>query len=320
MDDRAPVVARLTVGRAYFSHFLFWKTPIQCLRRRFGFLTLLSLAFWIGCHSPGSGSALTPGQNSEPDSLKSADTAFTAPPADIPAKTAPPVVRASYELAILHILIPQTGMADAEKVWNYIREDVFDAETQIRFRENGLRIGVGHAQGWEPIKAVLDAVEGHKVTMATPVRLPIGYPLILELDVEPQQQTLFYVGRDGVLTGNTWPESRNVLRIAYGPDMANPENLLLQAVPEVHRQERNWEWIRSEAGLQPDPKDRMESFNIVGITASLAPGEFLLLTPSENAQVYGLLGGAFLTRISQGEHYNSFIFLRPEARQVGQDE
>lgn len=272
-----------------------------------------------GCKTPGSTAGSSADARPEQgDSLKAADTGFTPLPTDPKEKIQPPPTPTSYDLSILHVLIPREGLPDADKIWNYVREDVFDADTQVRFRENGLRVGVGHAQWWEPIKAVLDAIEGNKVTMATPVHLPIGYPLLLEMDIEPQEQTLFYVGPDGILTGNTWPESRNVLRIAYAPDPQKPENVVLYAVPEVHRQQKDWQWVRSEAGLRPDSRETMETFNVVGIAASLAPGEFLLLTPSENSQVYGMLGGAFLTRVSQGRHFSSFVFLRPEARTSGQ--
>ena len=62
----------------------------------------------------------------------------------------------------------------------------------------------------------------------------------------------------------------------------------------------------------------MQSYNAAGFVVTLSPGEFALLAPAEAAQVEGLLGGAFLTRESQGRHYGSYVFLRPEARHVGQ--
>lgn len=320
MKGRLRVFARATVRPRTISPERASLLSVPTRTALCSLMILPVVTCWIGCQLPGTGSAAGGSNTQELDSLKVADTGFTAPPVETQRESVTPVQQRGYELAILHVLIPRAGLGEAAKVWNYVREDVFGADAQLRFRENGLRVGVGHAQWWEPIKAVLDAIEGHKVTMATPVRLPLGYPLLLELDVEPQLQTLFYVGRDGVLTGNTWPESRNVLRIAYAPDMEQAGSVILHVIPEVHRQERNWEWIRAEAGLRADPKQSMESFHIVGIAASLGPGEFLLLTPSENAGVYGLLGGAFLTRVSQGEHYSSFVFLRPEARQIGKDD
>lgn len=252
------------------------------------------------------------------EEVEDADTGFTPIPVFHSELKTPEKPLLAYELAILHILVPRGQEAAVEKIWNFLREDALDADTQLRLRQNGLRVGVGHAEWWEPIKAALDAIEDHKVTFATPVRLPIGFPLLLELDVEPREQTLFYVGRDGILTGSTWPESRNVLRVAYVPDPHDADQVILFAVPEVHRRVDGWEWIRAEAGLRADPRRSMQTFDVAGITVTLAPGEFVLIAPSENSRIYGLLGGAFLTRVSQGRHYYSYVFLRPEARHVGQ--
>jgi hypothetical protein len=187
-----------------------------------------------------------------------------------------------------------------------------------RLRQNGLRVGVGHAQWWEPIKLALEAIEGHQVMFAAPIRAPVGFPLSLELDSGPREQTLFYVGLDGVLSGDTWPESRNVLRLTYGPDPRDADQIMLVAVPEVQQKRDGWEWVRTEAGLWQVPRQAMQSFDAVGFAVTLSPGEFALVAPSEAAQVRGLLGGAFLTRELQGRHYSSYVFLRPEARHVGQ--
>jgi hypothetical protein len=201
-----------------------------------------------------------------------------------------------------------------------LREDVLDDETRLRLRQNGLRVGVGHAQWWEPIKVAMEAIEDHRVTFATSIRVPIGFPLSLELDSEPREQTLFCVGSDGVLSGTTWPDSRNVLRVVYGPDPRDAERVLLLAVPEVHQRREGWEWVRTESGLWQVPRQSMQRFEAAGFTLPLGPGEFVLVAPSENARIVGLLGQAFLTRASEGRRYNSYVFLRPEARQVGQHE
>lgn len=252
--------------------------------------------------------------------IPEADTAFTLVETDNAAQTPAQPPRLTYELAALHILIPQGQEAAMEKVWNFLREDVLDAETRMRLRQNGLRVGVGHAQWWEPIKAAMDAIDGHRVMFAAPVRVPIGFPLSLELDFEPREQTLFYVGSDGILSGSTWPDSRNVLRVTYAPDLQDAERVLLLAVPEVHQRRHGWEWVRTEAGLWQVPRQAMQSFSASGFAVTLSPGEFVLVAPSENSRVYGLLGRAFLTRECEGRQYSSYVFLRPQARHVGQHE
>jgi len=250
--------------------------------------------------------------------LPEADTAFTSLSVENAEPVPAPAPRLTYDLAVLHVLIPRQHNGAMEKIWNFLREDALDAETRLRLRQNGLRVGVGHARWWGPLKAAMDAIDDHRVLAATPVRVPVGFPLSLELDFEPREQTLFCVGADGILSGGTWPDSRNVLRVTYGPDPQDAERVLLLATPEVHQQRRGWEWVRTESGLWQVPRQAMESFGASGFAVTLGPGEFVLVAPSENAHVYGLLGRAFLTRECEGRPYSSYVFLRPQARHVGQ--
>jgi hypothetical protein len=258
-----------------------------------------------------------PAAQSAPE-VQDADTGFTLIRTDQAERQPAKPPRRAYELAVLHILVPQEQQAAIEKIWNFLREDALDADTDLRLRRNGLRLGVGHAQWWEPIKAAVDAIEGHQVALVTSLRVPVGFPLSLELDSEPHQQTLFYVGSDGILSGGTWPESRNILRVTYGPDLQDVDRIVLLAVPEVHQKQDGWQWVRTEAGLWQVPRQAMQTFDATAFVLTLGPGEFALLAPSANARVSGLLGSAFLTRESQGRHYDSYVFLRPGARQVGE--
>ncbi len=279
---------------------------------------VLLVAACAGCKSgaPGRPPPGQPQAEAAPE-IQDADTGITLVRADhaAPRKAEPP--RLAYELAVLHVLVPQEQEAAMEKIWNFLREDVLEAQTDLRLRQNGLRVGVGHAQWWEPIKAALEAIEGHQVTLETSLRVPAGFPLSLELDSEAREQTLFCVGSDGMLSGSTWLDSRNVLRVTYGPDLRDADRIVLLVVPEVHQKQDGWRWVRTEAGLWQVPRQALRAFDAAGFVLTLGPGEFVLLAPSDQARVYGLLGGAFLTRELQGRHYRSYVFLRPEARYVG---
>lgn len=292
-----------------------------CDRRpisRAGWLTIGLVLAGGGCQLPAPTSAPAEAVAETRPGIQDADTGFTlVKSADAEQVTLQPP-RLVYELAVLHVLVPQAREAEVEKIWNFLREDALDADTQLRLRQNGVRVGVGHAQWWEPIKVAMDAIEDHKVTLATPLRVPVGFPLSLELDSEPREQTLFCVGPDGILSGSTWPDSRNVLRVSYAPDPHDAEKVVLFAVPEVHQRRDGWEWVRTESGLWQVPRQSMQTFDAAGFVVTLGPGEFALVAPSANSRIYGLLGRAFLTRECEGQRYGSYVFLRPEARHVGQ--
>ena len=257
--------------------------------------------------------------SSDTSELPDADTGFTLVRSNIGAGQAAGG-QSIHQLAVLHVLIPRASVARMGDVWKFLREDVADADSLLRLRRNGFRVGIGHTQWWAPIKAAMDAIDGHRVSYATPVRMPVGVPLTLELDNEPHTQTIFWMDENGLLTGSTWPDSRNALRVVYGPSAEDPSRTLLRATPEVQQKQDGWEWVRTQAGLWQVPKQNAEQFAAAGFELSLAEGEFALIAPSDRAEVKGMLGRAFLSSTIEQADYYSYVFLRPETVHVRQSD
>lgn len=283
----------------------------RCFARR---AVLLAVALAPLAATGCAGSQARRPTASEPVSAD--DSAFTLDSSADPDAGTPEPTQIVYELSVIQILVPREGAESARKIWSFLREDALDAETQLRLRKNGVRVGVGRDKSWGPIKDVLESIEGCETTFAKPIRMPIGFVLSLELDNEPREQTLFFLDRDGYLSGSTIPASRNVLRISYAPDPHDYRSVQLVVTPEVYRRREGWEWVRREAGLTGDSSRSKHAYDAVGFVLTLAPGEFALAAPSENADIYGLLGGVFLTRTTEGRAFDSYIFLRPEAKQA----
>ncbi len=219
-------------------------------------------------------------------------------------------------LTVLHVQVPADRREQIEPLWNHLREDVLGSATALRLRKNGLRVGVGNAEWWDAVKATLDAVEGVRSRTLDPVRLPPDFPLALELDQRPREQTLFYVADDGVLTGETWPHSRNVLRVSYVLNRLHPERVRLLVVPEVRQRLDGWRWVRGAAGLTQEPEYNGRAFPAAAFAADLEPGEFLLVAPSRDADVYGIVGGVFLSGEPDAGRYDTYVFLRADVNHV----
>ena len=296
------------------------RTQPGCRRRA---CRLAAWGGWLALVLAGGGCNLfSPASGAPADEVRAGDrpdTAFTTPPGS-GTPTTPRPQRIDYQLAILRVLIPHDASSAAKKVWSLLREDALDADTQWRLRENGIRVGVGHEKWWDAIKAALEGVDGYKVTSPPPLRAPPGFSISIELDEQAREQTLFYLAPDGNLSGATWPGSRNVLRVTYVPDARDVRDVRLFVVPEVQRPEQDWQWVRGEGGLTRRPRRPQRAFESVAFAVTLRPGEFVLVAPSENARVYGLLGGAFLTRVSDGRLYDAYLFLRPQAQQAERHE
>jgi hypothetical protein len=225
-------------------------------------------------------------------------------------------VRLDVVLTILHVAVPPRSRAQTEPLWNHLREDVFDGATTVRLQKNGVRVGVGNAEWWDAVKATLDATDGVHSQALDPVRIPPDFPLALELDERPREQTLFFLGDDGILTGETWPQSRNVLRVSYDINPANPERVRVAVTPEVRQRLDGSRWVRSGAGLTQIPQYSGRAFGAAGFNVDLEPGEFLLVAPGPQADLYGIVGGAFLSSEREGERCDSYVFLRADMNHV----
>ncbi len=234
-----------------------------------------------------------------------------------PERTAP-VARVALDvvLTILHVQVPTGGRAAVEPLWNHLREDVLDSATVLRLRKNGLRVGIGNAEWWDAVKATLDATEGVRSQPLDPVRLPPDFPLALELDQRSREQTLFFVADDGILTGETWPHSRNVLRVSYELNRLHPERVRLLVVPEVRQRLDGWRWVRTGSGVAQMPEYNGRAFAAAAFSVDLEPGEVLLVAPSREADVYGIVGGAFLSSEPEAGRGDSYVFLRVDVNHV----
>jgi len=250
----------------------------------------------------------------DPDLSRHADRNDDAAERDFVSRPLDP----TFRLTVLHIQVPRDRAAGVQRVWDPLREDFVSTDQQLSLRLNGIRVGIGHSGWWQPIKRAFDEVPGNIVSMPQPVRMPAGFPLALELDTEPADQTLFFIGRDGILSGDTWTASRNVLRVTIQADPRNRDHARIMVIPEVRRRDQGMRLVRTAAGMWQVPRMQARAFDAAGFHTVLAPGEFLLIGPSMGDLAYGLIGNAFLSREIEGTRYDSYVILRPEHDSVDQ--
>jgi hypothetical protein len=261
------------------------------------------------------------GTQDEPDrlprTLRDADTGFTAFSTSNPNPSSDRPSAGSVRLTVLQVFVPSDGVEQAALIWNHVREEVLDSETVAHLRRNGLRIGLGHDRWWEPVRATLDAIPDCRISQSDPVLLRAGFPLVLELDPGARDQTLFWMDRAGSLSGCTWTQSRNTLRIYCAPDSQVADRVALRAVPAVWQRGPGSVWAQNERGpWELVPNQSLALVSGISIALSLDPGEFAVIAPSDDARVPGLIGSEFLTGVMDGRRYGSFIFLHPEVKRV----
>jgi hypothetical protein len=292
-------------------------------RTRIGFAGVALLASLPACGRVEGERWLTwnhaePAPPSATSGVSDADTAFTRPVSSFPPEKSRPVLE-PVVLSVLLVYVPLDQHASAELIWRHLREDLPGAEAGLRLRRNGIRFGVGQDRSWDAIWAAIEAIQDRRTSETSRVLLRPGFPLALELDSRPREQTIFCLGPDGALSGGTWRDGRNVLLIQHAADVQRPERVHLLIVPTLVQESAETRWTRDAQGAwQLAPGRVQRAFPAVSFAAALDPGEFLLIAPSAEARISGLIGREFLIRESDGRLFGLFLFIRPEVMRVAE--
>lgn len=257
------------------------------------------------------------GRNGVADEARAAaSSAFGATDVVLPLAAARPIpARLDVLIRVLHVQIPRDQRAAAAGVWATLREASFDSQTLWRLNRNGWRVALGRTERWDEIEAALAAVPGGRRHEYPPLRTPAGVPLTLRIDAQPKEYTVFYIGTDGILSGETWTASERVLRLTYGLDIARGGRIIIEVVPELWRS-GGIDLTHTEAGLVIGPRRDGRAFGVAALSVSLGTNDFLLIGPGRRADVYGLLGGTFLQDTIDERSFDSYLFIRADVSYV----
>lgn len=228
------------------------------------------------------------------------------------AQTLPLSVPADVQFIILHVQTPRAARDQLNRVWDLVREDSVDSETAVRLYSNGVRMGVGQIARWDAIKDIFNATEKSRVYELPPMHNPPGVPLGLHLDATPRDQTIFFLDDDGILTGDTWPASQKVLRLTYEPDPLQRDSVRLMVVPEIRQELPPALTYTTTEGWATGRRREGRAYGSAAFEIPLSTEEFVMVGPGEKADVFGMVGGAFLTGLVNDERYDTFVFIRAE--------
>ncbi len=232
---------------------------------------------------------------------------------------APPLFQQlDVHLRVLNVRVPQDARAQAAALWDYLDENALDSATLWRLHSNGLRTGVGRTERWAAVQYILNDIPGTIVYELQPLRVLPGMPVGLELDTQERDQTVFYVERDGVVSGDIWPASRRVLRVAYTLDTQQVDRVFLTLVPEIRQTDGTALSYTEESGWVRGPRLHGRAFAPAGFALLLQSDEFVVIAPGPKADLFGLVGGAFLTDRVDEKPYDSYVFVRAEVQHVRQ--
>jgi hypothetical protein len=287
------------------------------IARQQGASLALACLLLAGCNDPVRGPAAlaepTPVPASFGQVTRSAPVATAANPTPAAtARDASTPLQIDARLIVLHVQTPRAARAAVAGVWDLVREDALDSGTAARLNSNGVRAGMGQIARWDAVRAVFNGTENSRAFELPPLPNPPGRPLALNLDSSPRDQTIFCLDDDGILSGDSWPASQKALRLTYALDLQRPEQILLTIVPEIRQELPPALTYTKQDGWDTGRRREGRAYASAAFTLPLTGSEFVLIGPGENSDVFGILGGAFLTDVINSERYDAYVFIRAE--------
>ncbi|NLX12663.1 MAG: hypothetical protein GXY44_03285 [Phycisphaerales bacterium] len=201
-------------------------------------------------------------------------------------------IRLKISFHILRIWAKQGVFSQSNILWNYLDEEALTAEQSSHLRRNGLRVAKGRVELWPAIKELLDremtATCSQEIVVAPPA------PLEIEASLEPRDQVLFVVRPDHRLKGGDFVSSTNLLRVEYAMALDDWRSLELEVMPEIRLPLFRRPRELTASGWVYHPLEHPGAvLRELAFRMKIAPGEFLLIGPSNQAHS-GYYAGSLL--------------------------
>jgi hypothetical protein len=220
------------------------------------------------------------------------------------------VVLVELHFDVLRVELPRGTIRHSTKIWNHVDELNVDPRLSPLLARNGLRIGVAEADAWPAIQAVLDANQARASRRQQAVQS--GYPLVLNVGDVHDGETFFFYDADGQLHGSAFPPGEKYVLVDYAVDPQRPAKVTLRITPEIHCESQDKRWTQEGGVYQEKPRYQGRMFSELTAMVSLEPGQFLVIGPSELADLDFLLGSRFLEHDQGGVRYETLLFARPQ--------
>lgn len=269
---------------------------LQCLVSVAGGLAL------IGCSASPAGRGLE-GSLGAGAGTTDLSSSFLGSPAN-----ALEVVHLIFEVA--RVDLPMDELRHSRKIWNHVDELRIDPDVVARLRRNGLRVGAATQEDWPPIRAILEA-GGAEARQESLVAQP-GLPLLIELAVIGESESIFSYEKTGRLVGNTFPQGQKVLNIDYVLHAGIGAAVDLKLSYEVRHDRGVMTWERQDGIIRQVPAYDRHVFSDVTVALTLNPTEFVVIGLSDQAENEYLVGSRFLVSVRGGKRYESLLFVTPK--------
>jgi hypothetical protein len=225
----------------------------------------------------------------------------------------------SVVLEMFFVRVPFGDPKVNEKLWEQVDEQQFSPDLRERLARNGFRVGLISGQMPSELSKLMELsdkpvptgqVDGAKVdsleteprVVRRHLQLRAGQRSeIIASSVYPQLPVL--VCESGQLSGQTYDQAQGIFAVKSLPQ---PDGRVrLELVPELHHDQPRQHWEANQGVLRLETSRPKKAYDAMTMTASLAPGEMLVLSSLANRP--GSLGHHFFTE--SGAHLEQKLLI-----------
>jgi hypothetical protein len=226
----------------------------------------------------------------------------------------------SVALEMFFVRCPLGDERANEAMWSEIDEQSLPAPLRRELARNGFRIGLVGLQLPQPLQQLMDLQETSTPAHADkPDPVSLDEPRVMKrhLQIRPGQQSEIVasgvydewpvlVCQSGQLSGQTYHQAQG----SFGLEIVNERDgrVRLDLTPEMSYGEVRQRWVGNQGMLRLDAGRPKRVFESLAISATLAPGQVLILTCLPNRP--GSLGHYFFTDSQSAKLQQKLLLVR----------
>jgi hypothetical protein len=218
-------------------------------------------------------------------------------------KDAQPTVPVVFELVCYQLKVPVGTVSRNEEFWKRIDEQCLDPARYDLVRRNGIRIGEASVSEFNHIRNLLDQNPGTGRTMGT--LAPDAKNIELEMKKDIPFETVNYYDDNNQLCGRSFDASENVLNLSYQRTPRKIGDMRLALTPMVRSLRKHMEFtaMNQEEEITYTAPEKF----YLSLIVDLPMDKFLVVAPSDNADVPTILGHQFFVKDDPSEQMEQVL-------------
>jgi len=211
---------------------------------------------------------------------------------------------------ILRVELPADAVRHSRKVWNHVDSMRLDAQVASRLAKNGIRVGAGTPEAWPAIEAIFNAA-GAAVGRSR-LSVDTGALMSVVLGTIEDPESFFFYELDNRLVGKTFDRGDKVVNFDKVVLRELGGRVDLELSFEIRHDPGDFRWDKTRDGIRTVPALDRHVFGTTRVSLALAPGEFVVLGPSDEAENEYLVGGRFFLGDSNGKPREMILCIVPK--------